>query len=251
MKTVKEIQAIISKLSKQVKELEDQGGAALDAAKKMTQSWKSSRFADTFKNPEFEKWQELHNTADAAHIKADEISKVITVWRFNLLHAKKAELLPLWAGVLKEYEGKQIGAAREKEIREKLHALGIGGYFSKYEYSSPKINIAFLNAKGYCSGSDYIELTGDYNITFWDAANKFMMPDLSGFKFYGENTPYIENPKAYIKQLERLAAKAKKAAAEYDKVLRAYNAAAVPGFRRIDSYEDNPASIADYFRIIL
>lgn len=247
MKSVKEISAIISKLSKQVKDLENQAKENLEKAKKLSHGF-SGKWSNITNDPDFTTWKALHDESDNAYIKAAEIEKIILVWKFNLLHAKKAELLPIWAGVMKEYQGKKIGEVREKEIRTKLHELGISGYFSNYEYSSPKINIAFLN-NGYCCGSDYIELTGNYNIKFFDPDNKFVMPELESFKFYGENIGYIENPKQYIKNLEKLAKKAKSAAAVYDTALHEYNAAAVPGFNQIDTYKTAPASISEYFRI--
>ena len=249
MKSVKEINAIISKLSNQAAALENQGSELLDKAKILSNSWHGSRFADTKNNPDFTRWQELHAAADNAYIKAGELKKIIVVWRYNLMHAKKAELLPIWAGVMNEYQGKQIGETRKNEIREKLRNLGIAGYFSKYSYSSPKINIAFLDKNGFCSSCDYIELTGDYNIEFFDENNRFVIPDLSSFRFYGENTAYIENPKQYINKLTKLANKAKQAAAAYDKALSDYNSAAVPGFAQIDTYNTAPASIAGYFKI--
>lgn len=250
MKSVKEINAIITKLVNEVKAYEEQGDKFTNEAKALYNSWRgtTSRFENREDDPEYIKYKKLHQDADAAYIKAAETNKIIVVWRFNLMHAKKAELLPVWVEVMKAYEGKQIGKARENEIREKLKSLGITGYFSKYAYSSPKISLSYLNG-GYCYGSDYIELSGDYNITFWDNNNRFVMPDLSSFKFYGESTPYIENPKQYIKQLERAAAKARTAAAVYNKVLHDYNAAAIPGFRQIETYHDNPGSVAEYFRI--
>lgn len=251
MKSVKEITAIISKLSNQAAALENQGSELLDKAKTLSNSWHGSRFADTKNNPDFTRWQELHAAADNAYIKAGELKKIIIVWRYNLLHAKKAELLPIWAGVMNEYQGKQIGSIREKEIREKLKAAGVAGYFSKYAYSSPKISLSYLDKNGNCYGSDYVELSGDYNISFFDDNNKFLMPDLSSFKFYGENIGYIDNPKTYIKKLERAAEKAKKAAAAYDSALHEYNAAAIPGFAQIETYKKDPASIAEYFRITL
>lgn len=224
MKSVKEITAIISKLRNQVKELESKSDAL---------------------------WRTSHDEATAAYQAAADLKKVIAVWCFNLLHAKKAELLPIWVKVMNEYQGKKIGEVKKKEIREKLKAFGVSGYFTKYEYSSPKIHLVFLDENGYTHGtSDYIELTGDYNISWFDENNKFIMPDLTSFKFYGESTPYIENPKQYIKNLEKLAAKAKKAAAEYNKVLHDYNAAAVPGFNQIKTYNEEPRSIAEYFRIL-
>lgn len=249
MKSIKEIVAIISKLSKQVSELENKAGEFLNAAKAISSEWTGSRFTDKKLNPDFEKWSQLHDDADAAYIKAHELKKVITVWNFNLLFAKKAELLPVWISVMSEYQGKKIGAVREDEIRSKLRALGITGYFNKYEYSCPTINLALLDNNGYCSGCDYIKLSGNYNISFFDSDGKFKMPDLETFKFFGEKIGYIENPKQYIKQLEKAAEKAKKAAAEYDKVLREYNAAAIPGFSQIDSYKESPDSIARNFRI--
>jgi len=249
MKSVKEITAIISKLSNQAAALENQGSELLDKAKILSNSWHGSRFADTKNNPDFTRWQELHADADAAYIKAGELKKIIVVWRYNLMHAKKAELLPIWAGVLNEYQGKQIGAIREKEIREKLKAAGVAGHFSKYEYSSPKISLSFLDKNGNCYGIDYVELSGDYNISFFDDNNKFLMPDLESFKFWGENIGYIDNPKTYIKKLERAAEKAKKAAAVYDSALHEYNTAAIPGFTQIDYYKTSPDSIAKYFHI--
>lgn len=249
MKSVKEINAIIHKLVKEVNDLENQGSKLLDEAKTISANFHGTRFAKVADDPEVEKWHAIHAAADNAYIKAGELKKIIVVWKFNLLHAKKAELLPIWAGVMREYEGKKIGAIREKEISDKLHNLGITGYFSKYAYSSPKINLSFLDNNGHCSYPDYIELTGNYQVAFFDNENKFKLPDLETFKFYGEGTPYIENPRQYIKQLEKLATKAKTTAAAYDKALHAYNAAAVPGFAQIDAWKDNPGSIAEYFRI--
>lgn len=251
MKSVKEITAIISKLSNQAAALEKQGGAFLDQAKALFESWRGtqSRFADRETDPEYIKYKALHADADAAYIKAGELKKIIVVWKYNLMHAKKAELLPIWAGVMSEYQGKQIGVTREKEIREKLRAAGVSGYFSKYEYSSPKINLSYLDKNGNCYGSDYVELSGDYNISFFDDSNRFSMPDLSSFMFYGEKIGYIDNPKTYIKKLEKAAEKAKKAAAAYDSALNDYNAAAVPGFAQIDSYKSSPNSISQYFHI--
>ena len=249
MKSVKEIEVIIKKLQIQVNELENQGSRFLDEAKIIGGSLTGSRFFEKTNDPNFEKWQELHKKADDSYIKAGELSKIITVWKYNLMHAKKAELIPIWAGIMREYEGRKIGAVREREITDKMHAVGVAGYFSKYEYSSPKIHLAFLDKNGFCCGSDYIELTGDYNISFYDEAGKFKMPDVSKFYFYGENIGYIENPKQYVKSLERLANKAKKAAAAYDAALHQYNAAAVPGFAQIDTYKTSPNSIAEYFRI--
>lgn len=248
MKSVKEISAIIHKLMKQATDAEKRGDNLLDEAKNVSNGWKGTRFTDKKENPEFEKWQQLHVEADKAYTEAVELKKVITVWKFNLLHAKKAELLPVWVGVMKEYEGKQIGKAREQEIRDKLKAVGVYGYFSKYEYSCPKISLSYLNS-GYCSGSDFVELSGNYQLSFFDENNRFKMPELESFKFFGESTPYIENPKQYVKQLERLADKARKAADEYDKKLHEYNAAAVPGFAQIATYNNDPHSVAQYFRI--
>lgn len=249
MKTVKEINAIISKLSNQVKDLENQGSRLLDDAKEISKEFHGSRFSDTKLNPAFEKWHELHDTADAAYIKAAELKEIITVWRYNLLHAKKAELLPVWVSVMNEYQGKKIGTVRENEIREKLRAFGVSGYFSKYEYHSPEINLSYLDKNGFCSGCDYIKLSGNYQINFFDHDSKFIMPELETFKFWGENIGYIENPKQYVKRLKKLAAKARAAAAEYNKALHEYNAAAVPGFAQIDTYKKDPASISEYFRI--
>ena len=251
MKSVKEITAIISKLSNQAAALENQGSELLDKAKILSNSWHGSRFADTKINPDFATWQELHAAADNAYIKAGELKKIIVVWRYNLLHAKKAELLPIWAGVMSEYQGKQIGAIREKEIREKLRAAGVAGYFSKYDYHAPEINLAYLDNNGHCCGVDYLKLSGNYQISFYDSNNKFVMPDLESFKFWGENIGYIDNPKTYIKKLERAAEKAKKAAAVYDSALHEYNTAAIPGFAQIETYKKDPASIAEYFRITL
>lgn len=252
MKSVKEIKAIIHKLNNQVKECEEHADIYLDNAKKISDSWcGTSRFKDTDKDtdPEYLTWEAYHKNADDLYTKAAELKKIIAVWNFNLLHAKKAELLPIWAGVMSEYQGKKIGEVREKEIRTKLHNLGISGYFSNYEYSSPKINLSYLDKNGNCYGSDYIELRGDYNISFFNTDNKFVMPELGSFKFYGEDTPYIENPKGYIKKLEKLAATAKKAAAIYDKAITEYNNNAVPGFSRIDYYRESPDCINKYFRI--
>ena len=251
MKSVKEITAIISKLSNQAAALEKQGGEFLDHARELFNSWRGteSMFANRDEDPEYIKYKALHAAADNAYIKAGELKKIVTVWKYNLLHAKKAELLPIWAGVMNEYQGKQIGAIREKEIREKLKAAGVAGYFSKYAYSSPKISLSYLDKNGNCYGSDYVELSGDYNISFFDDNNKFLMPDLSSFKFYGENIGYIDNPKTYIKKLERAAEKAKKAAAIYDSALHEYNTAAIPGFTQIDYYKTSPDSIAKYFHI--
>lgn len=249
MKSVKEITAIISKLSNQAAALENQGSELLDKAKTLSNSWQGSRFADTKNTPDFTRWQELHAAADNAYIKAGELKKIVTVWKYNLSHAKKAELLPIWAGVMSEYQGKQIGAIREKEIREKLKAAGVAGYFSKYAYSSPKISLSYLDKNGNCYGSDYVELSGDYNISFFDDNNKFLMPCLDSFTFYGENIGYIDNPKTYIKKLERAAEKAKKAAAVYDSALHEYNTAAIPGFTQIDYYKTSPDSIAKDFHI--
>ena len=152
MKTVKEINAIISKLSNQVKELEAEGSRLLNNAKEISKDFHGSRFGDTKANPAFEKWQELHDAADLDYIKAAEIKEIITVWRYNLLHAKKAELLPVWISVMKEYQGKKIGDVREKEIREKLKTFGVSGYFSKYDYHAPEINLSYLDKNGFCSG---------------------------------------------------------------------------------------------------
>lgn len=251
MKSVKEITSTISKLSKLVIECEKQGNDLTNQAKDLYNSWRGtdSIFANRDEDPEYIKYNELKDQAAAAYIKAGETKKIITVWQFNLLHAKKAELLPAWVEVMRAYEGKKIGAVREKEIREKLHAVGITGYFSKYAYSCPKICLSFLDSRGCCSSPDYVNLSGNYQIDFFDENGNFKMPDLSTFKFYGEGTPYIENPKSYIKNLEKLAARAKKAAAEYNKELHAYNAAAVPGFAQIETYNKEPASIAEYFKI--
>ena len=248
MKSVKEINAIIRKLDKQITELENKGGELLDNAKTISHDLKKTDFNDN--NENFTTWKTLHNNADDLYKKAAELKKVVIVWNYNLLHAKKAELLPIWAGVMKEYQGKQIGRARDNEIREKLKALGVTGYISQYEYSSPKISLSYLDENGYTHGlSSFVELTGDYNIKFFDLENKFNMPNLESFKFYGENIGYIDNPKQYINKLEKLANKAKSAAAVYNKALHDYNAAAVPGFAQIDYYKDSPASIAEYFRI--
>ena len=237
MKTVEEIKKIIIKLTKQAKELEEQ-------AEKMLDNWRDTR-SDA---PDMDTWHETREAAETAYKKADELKKIVTVWKYNLMHAKKAELLPIWIKIMNEYQGKKIGAVREEEIRNKLHALGVSGYFSKYEYHSPKICLSFLNG-GYCYGSDYIELTGNYNISFFDNDNKFLMPELESFKFQGENIGYIENPKQYIKQLEKTAARARKAAAAYDEIIHEYNAAAIPGFSQIDTYKEAPWSIAKYFKI--
>lgn len=248
MKSVKEINAIIHKLNNQITELENKGGELLDNAKTISHDLKKSDFNDN--NENFTTWKTLHNNADEFYKKAAELRKVVIVWRFNLLHAKKAELLPIWAGVMKEYQGKQIGRARDNEIREKLKALGIAGYFSNYEYSSPKISLSYIDKDGYTYGlTGFVELTSDYNIKFFDLENKFYLPDLESFKFYGENIGYIDNPKQYIKKLEKLANKAKSTAAVYDTALHEYNAAAVPGFAQIDYYKESPASVAEYFRI--
>lgn len=249
MKSVKEIKAVISKLSIQAEKLEREGSSLLDEAKAISNNWNGSRFSDVKSYPDYEKWQELHVAADNAYVKAGEVKRVITVWKFNLLHAKKAELLPIWAEVMKDYEGKAIGPARDKEIHEKLKKLGITGYFSKSEYSSPKINLSFLDNRECCTYTDYIELTGNYEVKFFDDNGKFTMPDLSTFKFYGESTPYIDNPKAYIKSLLKLADKAKKAAAAYNAAHHEYNKAAIPGFNTIDEYKNGAGSIAEYFRI--
>jgi len=250
MKSVKEIQKIISRLSEQVKENENKGSRLFDEAKKLAETF-SGKWKEITNDPDFEKWKAISEESDKAYMQASEIEKVIVVWKFNLLHAKKAELLPIWANVMKEYEGKQIGETRKKEIHDKLKALGITGYFSKYEYSSPKISLSFLDNNGCCYGSDYIELTGNYSISFFDDNNKFVMPELSSFKFYGEDLPYIENPKKYIKQLTSQAEKVRKSAEAFDKVITEYNNAVIPGFRRIDCYKDTPNSISKYFRITL
>lgn len=245
MKSVNEIKAIISKLHKQVEELENNGNRLLDRAKELSNNF-TRKIMD---NPNFNEWKELHEKADNEYIKAHELKKVITVWNYNLLHAKKAELLPVWISVMKEYQGKKIGDVREKEIREKLKNLGVSGYFSKYDYHAPEINLSYLDKNGFCSGCDYVKLSGNYQINFFDNDNKFVMPDLESFKFYGENNGYIENPKQYIKQLEKLAKKAKAAAGVYDKALHEYNAAAVPGFAQIETYHNDPNSVEKYFRI--
>ena len=250
MKSAKEIQKIIKRLSEQAKENENKGSRLFDEAKKLAEAF-SGKWKEITNDPDFEKWKAITEESDKAYMQASEIEKIIVVWKFNLLHAKKAELLPIWCKVLSEYVGKQIGEVREKEIHDKLKALGIAGHFSKYEYSSPKINLSFLDNNGCCYGSDYIELTGNYNISFFDENNKFIMPELSSFRFYGEDIPYIENPKKYIKQLTKQAEKLKKEAGEFDRIITDYNAAVIPGFRRVDCYKDSPNSINKYFRITL
>ena len=249
MKSVKEINSIICKLNNQAVELDNTNKNLINQAVELSESWKgTSRFKDRKNDVEFIKWEQLHTEADNAHKAAEEIRKIITVWRFNLSHAKKAELLPIWVEVMKEYEGKKIGEVREKEIREKLKSFGVSGYFSKYAYSSPKISLSFLDKSGCCSCCDYVELTGFHKLEFFDENGKFKMPELETFKFYGESTPYIENPKSYIKNLEKLAEKARKAAASYDKAISEYNNAAVPGFSRIDDYSKSAHEIT-HFRI--
>ena len=251
MKTVKQINAIISKLQAEANDLENQAKNFSEQAKTLFNSWKGtqSRFANREDDPEYIRWKALNQAEDNAYIQAAEIRNIITVWRFNLLHAKKAELLPVWCEVMKPYEGKKIGEARKEEIRAKLKALGVAGYFSNYEYDTPKINLAYLDNNGYCFGGDYVELRGHYNTSFFDSDNKFVMPELDSFKFYGEGTPYIENPKQYIRNIRKLAEKAKKAAAAYDKELKAYNNAAIPGFAEIKTYNEYPDHVAKYFRI--
>lgn len=236
MKTVKEIRNIITKLSNELSEL--------DAKEKEI----TNKIHEIIGSVHFSMPQDKKEAVEALHIERDNLykaeampSKLVKVWQYNLFLTIWAEFMPVFKAVMEKYQGKNIGEKTKEKIRNEFNAAGYSAYFYQ-EYSRTQIHVSTLDRR-YDRFDFY-----SYNNPVWDDNGKFIMPDLDAFTFDGKTIGYIDNPKRYIKDIEKLAVKLHDAAGIYAEAMENYNKHAIKGARKVE-YQNSPKSTFEYFRV--
>lgn len=238
MKSVKEIKNIIRKLQETISSADKREKEISDEIRNIINSGKAS---GALSNEQREHLDSIEAERDELYQAEVMPQKLLKIWKYNLYFAFMVEFIPVFYEVMTKYQGKNIGEKTREKIRNEFNARGLSVYFYQ-DYSRTIIGASYLEE--YYNRFEFYA----YNAPLWDENNKLLLPALDGFKFEGQSIGYIENPKRYIKELEKLAEKLHTTAGLYAEAMKNYNRHAIPGTQKVE-YQNSPESTYSYFRV--